>query len=69
MLDVLFSQEQPHYIFMPVPCTVTYQGKNERAKVATGKTFTILIVNPNKRAAYLILIVTWARSAIFDMEQ
>jgi len=43
--------------------------KEERAKVATGKTFTILIVNPNKRVAYLILIVTWARSAIFDMEQ
>jgi len=44
---------------------VTYQKKNERAKVATGKTFTILTINPNKRVAYLILVVTWARSSFF----
>ena len=41
---------------------------SERAKVATGKTFTILTANPNKRA-YLFLIVTPACSVFFDLEQ
>lgn len=44
---------------------------SRRAKVVTGKTFTVLTASPNtgKRVPYLIVIVARAHSLFFDMEQ
>jgi len=44
-----------------IGCYCPLAKKTEHAKVATGKTFTILTANANKPAAYLILKVTRAR--------
>ena len=68
MLDPKKSGEENTILEYP-ESIVTYQKKAERAKVATGKTFTTPAASPNKRVAYPIPIVTRAYSAIFDIMQ